>query len=81
MEVSNYVSLYPNPSQGNTTIETSLPGQNELVVIDTKGRILKRVNFENSIEVNFTNEVAGIYTIQVRNENTGQVTRKLFKKN
>lgn len=81
MEVSNYVSLYPNPSLGNTTIETSLPGQNELVVIDTKGRILKKVNFENSIEVNFTNEVAGIYTIQVRNENTGQVTRKLFKKN
>ncbi len=79
-ELKDVVSIYPNPSNGITRIETNFEGLNELVVVDTKGRVSKQLEFENAIDLNLTYEVSGVYLIQVQNKKTGQVARRIFKK-
>lgn len=81
------MSLYPNPSSGNTSVTVSGAdkGQTlEISVIDPTGREVKHMqtvvsNFNHTVQIEGDNLDAGLYLIRVKGDGVN-LTQKMFKK-
>ncbi|MGB0915061.1 MAG: M1 family aminopeptidase [Crocinitomicaceae bacterium] len=74
-----YYEVFPNPTSGNVTINTSSEGTNNLVLLDSRGRVIETTQFENKIELDLTNEKPGHYIIQMTNENGDKRIKTVVK--
>ena len=74
--VTNEVSIYPNPTSDVLNIFTNSNDLSELTVKDITGKIILKQNFNNKITINTENYSKGIYLIDVKN-NLGTVSEKI----
>lgn len=65
---NNVYSIYPNPSNGNFTIETNELGDNSVTILDTRGRKISNLNFQKVGHLDISNEKSGNYILQITNE-------------
>lgn len=61
-------NVFPNPSNGKFTIESSENGNQHAVLLDTRGRIISELDFQNEGSFDVSNEKSGNYLIQITNE-------------
>ncbi len=61
-------SIFPNPSNGNFTIETTDLGENKVVILDTRGRKITDLHFQNKADFDISNEKSGNYILQITND-------------
>ena len=73
-------SVFPNPSNGNFTIESSELGENSVVILDTRGRTISTLNFQKEGVFDISNEKSGSYILQITNEK-GEKRIKTIVKN
>lgn len=85
VSIQNTLSLYPNPSNGNATLEYVLlqPSEINLQIVDGSGRTVLNQNLGRKIAgkhkhmINLANEKAGAYHVKIRT-NSGEKTTKLI---
>jgi hypothetical protein len=62
-------SIYPNPSNGNFTVNFNLPDDDSkggrLQVVNINGRVIKQMDINQQTKLNITLKEAGIYWIQL----------------
>lgn len=74
------LSIYPNPSNGTFTIETSNTGEKSIVLINALGQTVKEVTTSNNkVTVDGSNLTPGIYIVTVQTENK-KITKRLIIK-
>ncbi len=78
--VENSVIIYPNPTEGSVAIRTNEDGNNHLVILDTKGKLVLEKDFTSEIFVSLDEKSSGTYLFQISNSATGKVSRILVKK-
>lgn len=78
-ENSNVYNIYPNPSNGQFTIESAEAGSNQVIILDTRGRFISEVNFQKSGSFDISGEKAGSYLIQIVNENGDKRIKTIVK--
>ena len=67
-ETSNTISVYPNPSNGNIRINSSLALPYNVEVFDLSGRKVQDMKvFQNNTDINLENLAKGAYQIRVSN--------------
>jgi hypothetical protein len=73
------VNVYPNPSNGNITLE-NISGANTISLVDMTGRTLKSVpvNAER-MTVNFAGVQAGKYLVQITGEQMNETRTIVFE--
>ncbi|MFL2579411.1 MAG: T9SS type A sorting domain-containing protein [Parvicellaceae bacterium] len=74
--VTNNVSIYPNPTSDVLNISTNSNDLSELIIKDITGKIVFNKNFNTNITVNTENYAKGVYLINVKN-NLGTVSEKI----
>jgi len=81
------IRLFPNPNNGNATLEIATSNSSDVVVsvMDVTGRVITKLNKELTNGINFlsinTEEYAdGIYFVSVRNGNENNVVRMVVSK-
>ena len=74
--VTNNVSIYPNPTSDVLNISTNSNDLSELIIKDITGKIVFNKNFNTNITVNTENYAKGVYLIDVKN-NLGTVSEKI----
>ena len=79
-EKADYYDVFPNPTTGNVSVTTGSNGNNMIVLLDSRGRIIETTQFENSIELDLSNEKSGHYIIQMTNDK-GEKRIKTIVKN
>ncbi|MCC5918710.1 MAG: T9SS type A sorting domain-containing protein [Cryomorphaceae bacterium] len=77
----NSIDVYPNPT--NNFIQVTLPeenkGQQNLIIIDAKGQVVKAISVKsNSINVDVSDLASGVYFVRVSTTN-GIISRKMIK--
>lgn len=81
LENKNQISVYPNPSRDNITIN-SLENINEIIIFDTKGAIIYSDNINSStstVNIDISNFANGLYIIHLAgNDDIHQI--KFIKK-
>jgi len=82
----NQISLYPNPSSGNSSLNISLEKSTKVTVrvIDVKGSIMQQSQLQlpsgnTTVPLSLANYAEGVYTIDVRYDDEMK-TMKLIKK-
>ena len=74
---SDYMGLYPNPSNGNTVLlfkpET---GSSFVRITDTKGRLIQKISIKNQHSVTLTGYPAGAYLVQLVKQDNKSKTLK-----
>ncbi len=73
------MTVSPNPTNGPVTVQMNVPGTYELVVVDSRGKVVEIRNFTNSIEINLSNSASGTYMLQVKGLNNDLKLRKVIK--
>ncbi len=73
----NNVVIYPNPNNGIFTI--SLPDNATVVITDIAGSIIYKSLIINSLQIDISNQPAGIYFIKITSENSN-IIKKIIKK-
>jgi hypothetical protein len=83
---SNEINVFPNPTSGELNIELTMEQEAiiTLKIMDISGRIVKQVQSntfigENTVNVNLTELNAGLYIIQVINNNQLMHTSRITK--
>ena len=77
---ARFISLYPNPTNGQVTIHNSQFDIQNVDVYDVYGKLLKRVEVNgNHTRLDMTPFADGIYFIRIETEK-GIVTKRLVKK-
>jgi hypothetical protein len=74
------VSLYPNPSTGQFTIQlTGTRGIHDIFITDMGGKLVKQIQFSNTSSIDVTGLSAGIYLVGIPAvlENGGSYIQKL----
>ena len=74
--VSNEVSIYPNPTSDVLNISTNSNNLSELTVKDITGKIVLTEEFNTKITINTESYSKGIYLIDVKND-LGTVSEKI----
>lgn len=75
------VSIYPNPTNENLTIDlSSLPGETTLRLFDLSGKLIQTQNTKNGelVKWNIANLANGMYNLEISSE-LGQTMRKISK--
>ncbi|MBI4931409.1 MAG: T9SS type A sorting domain-containing protein [Bacteroidetes bacterium] len=73
---TNNINIYPNPSSGTFTIETT-EQESELIILNTLGEIILSQKIQNGkTEIDLSNQPNGIYFLHLTSEN-GTTTKKL----
>lgn len=78
-EEQNTYNIFPNPSNGKFTIESSEIGNQHAVILDTRGRIISKMDFQQAGKFDISNEKAGNYIIQITNESGEKRTKTIVK--
>ena len=78
-DFSNYLSVFPNPNKGTSSIIAEGFNNSELIIYDIAGRILLRQLFNSKaiLNINYLNN--GIYIIEVKNKNGRSLKGKVIK--
>jgi hypothetical protein len=71
------ISIYPNPSNGNFTIQSNSADLSEYEITDATGRLILMGQFQGNTEIDISRAPAGLYFVIVRNK-TGEVINKLI---
>ena len=73
-EISDYISIYPNPTNGNVRIEAA--GMNRITVVSALGQVVydNAVNADN-VQLNLGQFKAGIYMVRISTTNGVSVKR------
>ena len=74
--ITNNVSIYPNPTSGILNISSDANDWSELIVKDITGKIVLSKKFNSKITINTENYAKGVYLIDVKN-NLGTVSEKI----
>ncbi len=75
----NDVSVFPNPTKENVTIEISKGKINTIVITDLTGKVMETIIAKsNIIDLNLNNLNNGIYFLTISNE-LGIITKKMIK--
>ena len=77
---ANYFSVYPNPSNGEFNISVVNNDDHELVVLDTKGRIVHEATITSTYAMDLSGLDAGYYIVYLSSEN-GEKRIKTIVKN
>ena len=77
--VTNNVSIYPNPTSDVLNISTNSNDLSELIIKDISGKIVLNQKFNSKITINTENYAKGVYLIDVKN-NLGTVSEKISVK-
>ncbi len=68
-EVTDNISVYPNPTTGEFTIYSSIDKIQNVEIVDITGKIITTQDFDNNnYNINITSCTAGVYTLKI---NTG----------
>jgi hypothetical protein len=79
-DAADFVSVFPNPSSGNFTINSSLPAGSisSIEITDVSGRIVKAISSpSNSITVDRKTMADGMYYVKVRSA-SGDAVKKII---
>ena len=79
-KLANAVSIYPNPTDGPFTVAMEQPGDYTLTVIDTKGRAIKTVLFEQETSIDLEAAAPGTYVLQISDAGSNLKVRRLVKR-
>jgi len=72
----NGVKLYPNPSNGNFTVELSNGLTKQVIVSDLTGRVvLKGNSFEDKVNMNIDGLAAGVYSVKIVSGNASEIIK------
>ena len=74
--ITNNVSIYPNPTSGILNISTNAKDLSEIIVKDIMGKVVLSQKFNSKIAINTENYAKGVYLIDVKN-NLGTVSEKI----
>ncbi len=77
--LANAVRIYPNPTDGPFTVAMQQPGNYTLTIIDTKGRAIKTIAFDQETLVDLGSAAQGTYVLQVSDANSDLKVRRLVK--
>jgi len=79
IEKAGGFTIFPNPTYGNAQLTiTDVTSETEVQVIDNSGRMVRRMQMNNSNSLNINNLQKGLYMIRVIDKTTGEVqTKKL----
>jgi hypothetical protein len=73
------LTIYPNPSSGNITIQSSLPqGKCTMIITDITGKTVEIINYQpngNNFEVDVSSFATGIYYVLLNSDNGLSVGR------
>jgi hypothetical protein len=76
---SNFVSIYPNPTNGLVTIETKNGNSGAIEIMDLSGKIIfTETIISTTTEINMSTLAAGVYFVKIKNETSSEVI-KLIK--
>lgn len=71
--IESNLSVYPNPSQGNVTVNTgSTSGKLNIYVMDNTGRIVNQYINVSTSNTRINNLKKGLYTLKIVNTETGE---------
>ena len=76
------IEVYPNPTEGISTIEIKGTIQNGTVkVMNYLGQVIQVLNLNNrnKLPIDLSENAPGVYMLEISN-NEGAITRKLIKK-
>ena len=77
----NEISIFPNPTENQISINMINQGNYILNVFDPKGRMILTENFKDNYFLNIENFTSGSYLFEVISENdTKQIVRRIIKK-
>lgn len=76
-EISNSIAVFPNPSTGAFTVQSSKLKIKNSEILDVTGRIIKSAVLENGI-LNLHGAESGIYFLKIKTEK-GTAVKKLIK--
>ncbi|WP_121667845.1 T9SS type A sorting domain-containing protein [Mesonia aquimarina] len=74
-------NIYPNPTQGDITIETNANTINKVEIYDVNGRLIKLItpNSNKVFNSNISNFNAGVYFVKIYGDNNTSVVKQLIK--
>mgnify|MGYP000479117020 CR=1 FL=1 len=75
----DYYSIAPNPSNGIFNISTTFEGENTIVVLDVRGRLVHSEVFNLNTSIDLVNEESGYYLVQLTNEKGERRIRTIAK--
>jgi hypothetical protein len=79
-EIQSLTDIYPNPSNGNFTIETAETETQLVQVFDMTGRLVLSQNLDGKATVNAAELVDGIYNVKITGSNTNVNKRMVIAK-
>ena len=80
-DLSQYVTLYPNPTQSiiDIKLDRNYPGETECHIYDMYGKLMRVLPIEEDItSIDVTNFASGVYIIRLTTEQ-GQVSKRFVK--
>ena len=80
-DLSQYVTLYPNPTQSiiDIKLDSNYPGETECHIYDMYGKLMRVLPIEEDItSIDVTNFASGVYIIRLTTEQ-GQVSKRFVK--
>ena len=78
-DLANRLNIYPNPvSDGLVNIETSIPGEKEVIVFDILGKKIIDTVVQNT-QMNVSSLGAGVYMLQVTQGNATAIKKLIVK--
>ncbi len=76
-EANKTFSIYPNPSNGNFTVEMNTANMQILQVFDLTGKLMLSEFINEKTMVDTNNLPTGVYTISIRNNNESVLNKKM----
>lgn len=75
------MNIFPNPTKGNVTVQTSTLFTGDIVVVNAIGQVImtKKIESKNAFEIDLAEQSNGIYILKVRPEGSSERTMKLIK--
>ncbi len=77
--ISLTTKIYPNPSNGNFTIQTNSTALSEYEITDATGRLIQKGQFRTTSEIDVNGSPAGVYFITVSNEFGKEISKLIIK--
>jgi hypothetical protein len=75
----NKFTVYPNPSHGQYNLKMNTPGEYQLIVYDSSGKLLMNRKSDNTLEtINLTGYKTGVYILSILSDRNNYV-QKLIK--
>ena len=75
--IKNQINLYPNPSKGFITID-STKEINEVLIFDVKGKKIQRIKTKETNKIKLNNIKSGFYFLKIKLKNKSSITKKLI---